>query len=349
MTSILHRAACWFLHSGIQDSSGGVARYYRADSAVNAPVSNEITGYGVTAFAYLCSLDPKSEYRAAAIRAARYLVNEAWDPHAHTVPFEPGSPLAYFFDLGIIARGLLSAWRLTLEDAFRDRAREAALSMAFDFLGEGAFHPVISLPEKQPLAYEARWSRSPGCYQLKAALAWHEIGDAHASRMFESALAFAFANHEEFLRPETNPDRVMDRLHAYCYFLEAVLFATDRAEARDAAAYGIKRVAGLLREIRPRFERSDVCAQLLRARLIAHHQGALPLDETAAGEEAEWTAGYQAESSDPRLHGGFWFGTRGGELVPFMNPASTAFCMQALTLWRQHRTNAWNFELHQLI
>jgi hypothetical protein len=32
-----------------------------------------------------------------------------------------------------------------------------------------------------------------------------------------------------------------------------------------------------------------------------------------------------------------------------MNPVSTAFCMQALEMWEQHRTGAWRFELRELI
>ncbi len=163
----LHQAGGWFLHSGIQESSGGVARYYRSDRPANAPVSNEITGYAVGTLAYLHSLDPKPEYREASIRAARYLMNDAWHASSHTFPFEPGSSNAYFFDVGIIARGLLSAWRLTGLEEFRVRAREAALSLAFDFIGDGEFHPVISLPDKQPLQREPKWSRQPGCYQLE--------------------------------------------------------------------------------------------------------------------------------------------------------------------------------------
>jgi hypothetical protein len=345
----LRQASRWFLRSGIQESSGGVARYYHSDRAVNAAVSNEITGYSVSALAYLHSLDPKPEYRDAAIRAARFLVNDAWDAASHTFPFEPGVPKAYFFDVGIIVRGLLAAWRLTGEDEFLARAREAALSLAFDFMGDGEFHPVISLPDKQPLEREPRWSRQPGCYQLKAALAWHEIGDGHASRMFESALAGALATHDTFLPGDEDPQRVMDRLHPYCYFLEALLVEGDRAEVRKALACGVARVASLLREIAPDFERSDACAQLLRVRLIAHHRNILTLDENAACEEASRIAAYQAESPDSRLDGGFWFGQKRGTILPFMNPVSTAFCAQALALWHQHQTGDWSFELHQLI
>ena len=339
------------MHSGIQERDGGVARYYRSDSATNVAVSTEITGYAASALAYLHARTGKQEYLDAAVSAARYLTHEVWDSAASTFPFEPGSDRAYFFDIGIIVRGLLAVWRATGEEEFRIRAQEATLSMAFDFLGDGSFHPVISLPDKQPLPPEPqqapRWSRKPGCYQLKSALAWREIGDPHARQLFDAAVAFALTNHERFLEEETDREKLMDRLHAYCYFLEALLFTADSGEA---LASGIGRVGQLLRTIAPSFERSDVNAQLLRVRLVAHHLGLVPLDETAAREEALRTASFQAlDATDVRLRGGFWFGRKGAQMLPFSNPVSTAFCLQALALWDDHQAGRWSFELPQLI
>ena len=338
------------MHSGIQERDGGVARFYKSDTAANAAVSTEITGYTVSALAYLHSRTDQPEYLDAAVRAARYLVDQAWDASASTFPFEPGSDRAYFFDVGIIVRGLMAVFRSTGDDEFRDRAQESALSLAFDFLGDGIYHPVISLPEKQPLPEEPRWSRQPGCYQLKSALAWRDAGGEHGTRIFEIALQQALASHERFLSFENDREKVMDRLHAYCYFLEALLFTADRADARTALSSGIVRAGSLLREIAPLFERSDVNAQLLRVRLIAHHLGAVPLDQAAASEEATRTASFQeTESPDPRLRGGFWFGRKGPQMLPFSNPVSTAFCLQALALWQDHQAGDWRFELPQLI
>jgi hypothetical protein len=200
---------------------------------------------------------------------------------------------------------------------------------------------------------------------LKAALAWHDIGrefgDEHATRMFDSALASALATHESFLPGVDDPEKVMDRLHAYCYFLEALLSVGDRPECKAALTTGIERVAYYLREISPRFERSDVCAQLLRVRLIAHRHHGLPLDREAAAEEARRAASYQASSSDPRddprgdsrgdprIDGGFWFGRNQSEMLPFVNPVSTVFCVQALALWRDHCSNQWTFQLRELV
>jgi hypothetical protein len=341
LTAFLEAAGRWFLRSGIRAQGGGVARYYRSDLATYVPVSTEISGYAVSAFSYLHSLTGDAAYREAALESARFLSNDAWDRSAHTFPFELDSNLAYFFDVGIIARGLLSAG----VDEFRDRAKEAALSLAFDFIGDGAFHPVVTLPDKQPLPYEPRWARSPGCYQLKSATAWLGIGDENAARMFDMAKGAALATQDSFLPGDADEQRVMDRLHPYLYFLEAMLIAGDTS----VLARGIDRVAALLRDISPRFERSDVCAQLLRVRLIADHSGSVPLNEDAAAEEAGRVAGYQATSDDPRLDGGFWFGRKGGETMPYMNPVSTAFSLQALALWEQHRAGTWRFDAAQII
>lgn len=346
----LEHAGCWFLRSGIQEPSGGVARYYRSDIAQNLAVSNEITGYAASALAYLHSVTGNAAYLDAAARAATFLTQHAWDPAASTFPFEPASDRAYFFDTGIIVRGLLAVWRATGDAQFLSRAREAALSLAFDFLGDGVYHPVISLPDKQPLPYEPRWSRTPGCFQLKAALAWHDLGDLHAAKLFDAMLAYALRTHESFLEAEPDRERIMDRLHAYSYFLEGLLSVADRPEVRSALAAGLAQASALRREIAPLFERSDVAAQILRVRLIAHHLGALPLDEAAACEEASRAASFQAPGDHPdiRLRGGFFFGSKRGEMLPYSNPVSTAFCLQALELWRQHQSGSWSFELQQL-
>jgi hypothetical protein len=281
-------------------------------------------------------------YLDAALRAARFLTRVAWDAKLRTFPFEladdAGSPaLAYFFDCGIIVRGLLGAWRVTGEAEFRDIALAAGREMLADFLAGPAIHPILALPEKRPLAWEPRWSARPGCYQLKSAMAWHELFEATGDREFlcgyEAALKAALQDHLAFLAADSDPLRVMDRLHAYAYFLEGLIPVLDRPECAQAFRDGVDLVSRLLREIAPVFARSDVYAQLLRARLVGEAQGALPLDETSAAYEAEQAAAYQTAS------GGFLFGRKQGEALPFVNPVSTAFCVQALAWWNDMLEN----------
>jgi hypothetical protein len=355
----VERAGRWFVDSGIQEAGGGVARYYRSDLGANASVSTEITGYAVSAMLYLHQRTSQPEYLDAALRAARFLANTAWDARLATFPFEHSKngdqprALAYFFDCGIIVRGLLGAWRVSKDERLRDTAIAAGRSMLADFRGPEAIHPILSLPDKHPLAYEARWSANPGCYQLKSAMAWYELfettGEMEFLRAYESAVESALGSEHDFLPGASSREQVMDRLHAYLYFLEGLLPVLDRSECAQAFRAGLDRVAAYLEEIAPTFARSDVYAQLLRARLYGESLAKIPLAQKAGEHEAEQAAGFQLDLSDTRVAGGFLFGRKGGAELPFVNPVSTAFCVQALTQWDDRKNNAFEARRHALI
>jgi hypothetical protein len=357
--SLIERAGRWFLNSGIQETNGGVARYYRSDLEANAGVSTEITGYAVSTLLYLYQQTNRPDYLDAALRAARFLVHTAWDARLGTFPFEHSNNgnqprgLAYFFDCGIIVRGLLAAWRVSKEPQFRDTAIAAGRSMAADFRGPRAIHPILGLPGKLPLAYESRWSANPGCYQLKSAMAWYELfettGEMEFRSAYESAVESALHSEHDFLPGAASREQVMDRLHAYLYFLEGLLPVVDRPDCAQAFRAGLDRVAAYLEEIAPVFARSDVYAQLLRARLYGESLARIPLDRARAAREAEQAAGFQLESSNARLDGGFLFGRKATDALPYVNPVSTAFAVQALTQWDDRKNNAFEARRHALI
>jgi hypothetical protein len=347
----------WFLASGIQEPSGGVARYFRTDLGRNAPISTEITGYAVSTLLFLHRRTGEPAYFEAARAAARFLTGCAWDSGASHFPFELPGPegvgRAYFFDSGILIRGLLSMFRASGESEFLDIAIQGGKSMAADFASPDGFHPILELPSKTPVAREARWSRGPGCYQLKAALAWVELAEAAGRPEFEApyeqVLDYALRGHTAFPEGEPGLDRVMDRLHAYGYFLEGLLPRAGRPECAAALADGIGRAEELLHRAAPVFERSDVYAQLLRARLFAAALGVEPLDERAAGREAGRLIEFQCNEPDRAVQGGFWFGRKGGSLLPYVNPVSTAFCLQALEMLRQYRAGEFRPDWRALI
>ena len=122
-----------------------------------------------------------------------FLTCQARDAAASTFPFEPASNRAYFFDTGIIVRGLLAAWRCSGEEETLDRAREAAASAGVRFSGRwriSSGHRVARQTAACRMSLAGR--AGPGCYQLKSALAWHDIaqatGDQHAEKLYESML-----------------------------------------------------------------------------------------------------------------------------------------------------------------
>ncbi len=331
LSSQLLAAGRWLTRSGIQLPNGGVARYHRADVGLNRDISTEITGYAVSALVFAFSATQDQEFADGAARAARFLTRTAWNARDGVMPFEiDPAEFTYFFDCGIIARGLLALWRLTGECELVDAAQAIGHSMARDFVrgfatDGGGWWPILSLPGKSPLELDAaRWSRSPGCYQLKSAVAWRELaaitGDAAWSDLYARALESALASHEADLAVQADPHQAMDRLHPYLYFLEALL---PHAEHADTVRAGAARVRERYRQLTPNFERADVAAQLLRVQCAAG---------SPASECAETAARVRLFQ---RYDGGYYFGRNASQWIPHVSPVPTVFAMQALE-WFEH-------------
>jgi hypothetical protein len=340
-TLSLASAGRWLLDSGIQEPSGGFGRFYDAESGKNRTVSTEISGYAASALASLFRITGDDVYLACARKTARFLLN-AWDEELRTFPFEHPSRHSYFFDCGIIIRGLLAVWRETHDARLLEVSTDAAHAMIADFHSGQDYHPILSLPDKAPIPRTGQWSRAPGCYQLKAAMAWRDVGeitgDGALTDAYLEVLRSALATHSDFLPGESCQHRVMDRLHAYCYFLEGLIPMLHRPECTNVYIEGINSISLLLKQIAPSFVRSDVYAQLLRARIYG--AAILPIDASAASAESEALAAFQAFSDDPRINGGFVFGRRDGTFSLHVNPVSTVFAVQALEIWGRYDTES---------
>lgn len=355
----LDRGGRWLLRSGIQEPGGGVARYFRADLGTHQPISTEITAYIASTFVYLHALSGCPEYLARAVDAARFLTRTAWNESLCTFPFEydQGSsvePLAYFFDCGIIIRGLLSVWRATGDAEFFTVARDCARAAIDDFPdGQGGVHAVLRLPEKRPLICDGRWSRMPGCYQLKAAVAWLQMYEATGEEQFRHfyrrVLDSAIRTQVWFLEEPSDRYSLVDRLHAYCYFLEGLLLGVGEGDAAGIVNGGMLRIDHSLRQAGAAFERSDVYAQLLRIRLLAASFGIAPLDRPRVDAEVKKLAQFQIEDADERVNGGFYFGRKDRRMLPHVNPVSTAFAIQAFAMLQQHDEDPLKTRGHALI
>ncbi len=350
----LARTGEWFLRSGIQEASGGVARYYRSDLGRNARVSLEITGYAASALLFLHRRTGEAEYLERALSTARFLAARGpLFPFEHPRPGETPCEHAYFFDSGIVLRALLSVWRQTRDRAWLDTAAEAGHTMIGAFISGETLHPIVALDTRRPAPPEPRWAARPGCYQLKAASAWlllhQETGEAAFLDGWEDALDVCLRSSELFLPGDSEPRRVMDRLHAYCYFLEGLLHAADREPCARAIVEGMARVTHYLRQIEDLFVRSDVYAQLLRLRLWAASLGLMAVPETLASTEAAAAASFQLDADEPPRNGGFCFGLENDAPMPFVNPVSSAFCAQALDLWDHRGLTAGPLDPRDLI
>jgi len=184
-------------------------------------------------------------------------------------------------------------------------------------------------------------------------MAWYDLaeatGDPSLRAPYDTVLDYSLRTYAGFLPGHPDRRKVMDRLHAFSYFLEGLLPRASEPRCGAALCDGMRRVEHWLREIGPEFERSDVYAQLLRARIHADWAGVVPLDKSAAEWEAGQLKEFQHASPDPRIDGGFYFGRRGDRWLPFVNPVSTAFALQALQLWEQAKQGGGQAHRHLLI
>ena len=337
----LARAGQWFLSSGIQEPSGGYSRFYRSEIQQNLPVSTEISAYAAKGLLFLYQTTGEARYLDAALHTTHFLVNETWDEAEQLFPYEHPSPtpqsrrLTYFFDSGIIIRCLLALWKEVREDRLLEVAVKAAHGMSAFWTGRD-YNAILTLPEKKALPRTAQWSTAPGCYQTKSALAFWEVaqitGDDKLLQAYLASIASGMHTCRGFLAGANERHKIMDRLHAYSYFLEALAPLLDRDDCRATYLNVLNEAAGWLRELEPEFVRSDVYAQILRARVRASH--VIPLDRAAAEYEAAALVTFQSDNPDPRFYGGFLFGRRDGVLSPHVNPVSTTFAIQALEMWR---------------
>jgi hypothetical protein len=92
-----------------------------------------------------------------------------------------------------------------------------------------------------------------------------------------------------------------------------------------------------------------VRTQLLRLRLYGSALGVAELDGKQAMREAARIRAHQYRARDVRVRGGFGFGKRDSHRLPFVNPATTVFALQALEQWRLFRKGAFAADYRELI
>ena len=167
-----------------------------------------------------------------------------------------------------MVRGLLSVWRATGEQEFLDLA--VGLGISWHAISPQAAISTRSSPcpperpcrATRPLVAIARL--------LPIEIRHGMVGSCEATEdtrfiePYERVLEASLRTCGDFLPGHPERPKVMDRLHAFLYFLEGLLPRARRPVLRRRASGGHRRVAGAAARIAPEFERSDVYAQLLR-------------------------------------------------------------------------------------
>ncbi len=118
MNARIHSGLRWLTRSGIQDESGGLARYYRATENKYEAISTAATGFFISGLLRCAEYSPESPPKQATA-AGRMLIEKAYDMEAGMFlsDLEPTEDnprkWAYFFDCLIAIRALIDLWRVT--------------------------------------------------------------------------------------------------------------------------------------------------------------------------------------------------------------------------------------------
>ena len=346
MNSCIHAGLRWLAISGVQDGSGGVSAGYRTDTRGYEPISTTATGYYVSAQVWARRFS-KDALAPMGPRAGGFLLEQAFDMSKELFPVHIDSKerqearLAFFLDCAVVMRSLVHLWSVTKDQAYLECAERCGLALRSKMTTvDGGFFPIYDLDTDRAYAEVGSWAVEAGVPQLKAGLALLELHKATGRGEFETDAEamrkWCLKRQESFLPGEVDDNKVMDRLHAYCYFLEGLLPAVALdADSGRVLQFGILRVENLLDELGTDFRRCDVLAQVLRLRLYADKLGIMELDYGRAEEEAAAVVECQIQSADPRSDGGFALTQRRGKLEPNLDTAASVFALQALEMWDQ--------------
>lgn len=301
LSASVRRASRWLTASGLQNQSrdpklrGGVASWYELDRKVYPFLYSEITGYALTAFAFLYRLTGEKKYVTRARLAGRWLISNALGKQggvrtrlyleanaaSPNYSFEVGR--VYAFDASMAGYGLLQSHAIT-----KDRSHLEAASRVMAFLlgplskDKARFHPYWDVRSGSGGEDAAKWSDQSGSYHAKHALFlidfYRRTKDPKALRRAKALLNWTVSVQEKNGRFVTARGDGSTHLHPHSYTLEGLIYGGVHLKNKkylSAARKGFQwmvsaaaadgSVASIWKNGKfDRAERSDIVAQFLR-------------------------------------------------------------------------------------
>ena len=233
-------------------------------------------------------------------------------------------------------RGLLALWRAKGEESTsRPRCERAA--------DDPRFHGGRCVPSDPGAARKRPLTRAAlvavrGLLPAQAAMAWHDLFEATGEAGFEPHYGRAVRGpgHDAgFPSGRTGPGESDGPAARVLLFPGGPASVAGAAECCARRWGGIGPRGGELRDIAPVFERSDVarnccgCGSTRTGR--AWRRG--PRGGGRGGGRSRPSSSLNTPTRGSRR---LLVRPQGGELLPYVNPVSTAFARQALDMWWQY-------------
>ncbi len=332
MSTLVKRAVCWLLRSGVyvlsQDDAqyGAVYSYYDARHGHCRLIYAEATGYVLSFLRNLHAASPEERLTAAARASGDWLLRAVESRNgAVSMGFQGADeiPRAYAFDNGICCRGLLDVYELTGDARYLTGARRIAEWLMREALNrDGSVNAVLDLDSGRFVNGSAAWYTASGSFHAKIAIPLLQLYAVSGERPCRDAALsmceWALARQRADGAFPANVVTSSVNLHAHCYTVEALLYAyaierrpsfLEAAERAVGWAIARQRRDGSLplwhggRLWAPRA--SYAIAQIVRLCVLLHAWQRRSYLVEAAERAAGFLAGMQVSSDDPRTDGGF--------------------------------------------
>ncbi len=363
-------AADWLLHSGVQVQSEnplhqqGFVCWYDSETQTMPYVYSEITGYLTTLMCALYDSTGDERFLASARGAGDWLVRTAQPSNGgfrclypiQSTRFDFKYGQIFTFDCGVILSGLVDLFRATGEASYLAAAVTVGDWIIRDVQKpNGAFYPVYDVDKGEFIESDKEWSLCSGSYHTKVAIGLVNLFDITQNTKYRDAAVKACDFALTFQQPDGRfvsfPTEGGTNSHPHAYSAEGLWVVGSilgRQDYLDASAratqwlFDWQSPEGII----PRHfhngealynERVDILAQSLRLAAIHIGEGRLTLTpelQAKLDKLVTLILRNQAESDDPRVNGGFYFGRLSdGSLMLHVNVWVTAFAIQGLSLY----------------
>jgi hypothetical protein len=258
---VLEGTTQWLLHSGIQHPpgdpklSGGVHAWYETHTKRHAFLYPEATGYAITTFLFLNSLDPNPLLLERAKAAASWLLDHAAEPNSGAVfcRFDGTQWLERqcTFDNGVCLNALVNLYRETKDEAYlRAAFRIADWLLTVVRRPDGSFYAKCRPRTQTPANPGGKWSLISGTFLVKLAMGLTNLAEVSDEKQYRDAAeklcAWGIRRQELDGRFPTAESRSQTFLHPHCYTAEGLIVAglsLGREEWIEAAAKAVAWIA----------------------------------------------------------------------------------------------------------
>jgi len=373
----------WVLYSGIQNYgkrclvNGAFNSWYDVDNKIYPYVYSEVSGYGISFYLYLESMREDNELLERAILSADWIHNYAliadtfdvmFRFYYHENDFWPRN--SYSFDNAIILNGLVLLFNKTKNEKYLDISTKIAKRL-IDVMqhDNGSFYSYYSLDDGIKLMSPDSWSKYPGSYHAKNAIALLKLFEITGDSFFKNSATKVCdwslkqqQNDGRFVSVKTDESTI---LHPHCYSLEGLFYAGAIMDNDDYLQSVIKGIDWIIKSqldtggisstyVQGKFlptERCDALAQSIRLIILALNRGLI-------GEEyiesvlkmGKRLLQFQCRKPGLAQRGGFYYMINGDNIeYNNINSWATMFSVQALIILGEFLNSEKNFDINFLL